>query len=322
MHALRAEANSNNGLTGTSTEVTVTVESPPPTVVIKSPAAGATVAGTVAVTASAATDPSQDEYPTGISFYDGVNSLGSISCQGQRTCEGTVSWHATELTGVHALTAKVETSRDVDTTSAAALVNVVSPPPTVTITSPTSGASLGREITVRAAGHTDPSQDEIPTSIAVYDGTNSVGSFDCQGQQTCEGSVLWDARTLRGRHVLVAVITTSRNRSARSAPVAVGVSVRRRISVGCQLGTHNARIGRAVRGHCIAHGAPAGTPAAVQYMNGGRWHTAVGGRLLAGGRFNFTLRGARRAHFDLWVYVSATSRTAAARAHLGVLLIT
>ena len=142
-HSLTAHVDTEEGLSATSTPVMVTVVSPPPTVAITAPTNGSTVKGTVVVSASGATDPSQVDYPTGISFYDGVNEIGSINCQGQQTCQGSISWKATGLSGVHTLTARMHTDNGLSVTSPGVAVNVLSPSPTVTITRPSSGATLG-----------------------------------------------------------------------------------------------------------------------------------------------------------------------------------
>ena len=194
-HSITASASTYDGYESTSSAVVVNVQSPAPTVTIDSPKAGATVAGTITVQASAATDPSQSDYPDRISVSDGVNSIGDIYCQGQQTCSGSVQWQATGLSGPHTLTATVQTDNELVVTSPGTTVTVVSPPPTVRITSPHTGALLGRVIRVSAAGKTDPSQNDYPSRISISDGANSIGDIYCQGQQTCSGSVEWDRET-------------------------------------------------------------------------------------------------------------------------------
>lgn len=320
-HSLTARASTGAGLSTTSAAVVVNVESPPPAVAVTSPAVGSTVAGAVVVSASAATDPSQDDYPTSISVYDGTKSLGSVSCQGQQTCQGSVKWNATGLSGPHTLTATLRTNRSLSVTSAPTPVTIVSPAPTVTITNPRVGASLRRKITVKVSGQTDPTQVDYPTSITIYDGTSSIGFVSCQGQQRCAGSVIWDARRLNGRHSLTAVVRTNTGRSATSAAVSVGARVKTKPAPRCTLSSFSVKRKQPVRGRCAMAGVPAGTRAAIQYRSGRRWKTAVSGRVRSRGRFSFTLRGARRAKFDLWILVRASSRTSQARGHIGILRI-
>jgi hypothetical protein len=320
-HSLTAKAYSEEGLSTTSVAVPVNVESPPPTVTVTSPAAGSKVSGKISVNVSAATDPSQDDYPTSVSVYDGVKSIGSFDCQGQQTCEGSVTWETTGMSGQHTLTVKVHTNNGVSATSAPVDVQVVSPGPTVKITSPRAGVRLGRVITIRAFGQTNPTQTDYPTSIDIYDGTNSIGSIDCQGQQTCGGSVKWDARDLKGRHKLTAQIHTDTGRSATSAPVVVGEAVKRHVSPHCTLSTFKARRHQPVHGQCTVKGVATGTTISILYRIGASFQTAVRGRIGSSGLYRFTLRATRKAAFDLWVVVSATSRTKAARVRIGTLQI-
>ena len=319
-HTLTAVANANSGGSTTSAPVTVTIVSPPPMVSITSPAAGAKVAGNVTVTASAATDPSQTDYPTQIYFHDGVKSLGSINCQGQTTCQGSVTWAATGLTGSHTLTAAVQTNKGLSETSSPAVVTVLSPGPSVRIVSPGTGAPLGRKLTVRVSGQTDPSQVDYPTSITVHDGTQSIGQVNCQGQQKCAGNITWDARTLSGEHRLTAVIQTNTGRSATSPAVEVGVAVRLKITPSCTLSSSSVGVGQPVRGRCTVPGAPTGTYIAIQYSSNGRWVTVLSGKV-SRGHFSFTLRGHKRATADFWVFVGGTSRTLPARANIGTLKV-
>ncbi len=224
-HELTATVDTNNGLRATSAPVDVTVVSPPPTVSITSPVAGSTIDGTVTIAVTGATDPSLSDYPTQITVYDGVNEINQIGCQGQQTCAGTVQWNATGLSGQHELTATVDTNNGLSATSAPVDVTVVSPPPTVAITSPKAGSLVAGTVMVAASGATDPNQSDYPTQITVNDGTNQIGQISCQGQQTCVGTVQWDTSGLSGRQALTAVINTNRGLSATSPVDVVTVAV-------------------------------------------------------------------------------------------------
>jgi hypothetical protein len=323
-HSLTAEAETNEGATATSAAVPVTVVSPPPTVQITGPSAGTTVEGTVAVAADAATDPSQDDYPTEIKLYDGVNDIGRITCQGQQTCQGQVEWEATGLTGSHTLTAIVSTNRDVSVTSAPVSVTVLSPPPKVSITSPANGAPLRGVKAVAVSGSTAESQDEYPTEITVDDGTSEIGSVRCQGQQTCAGTVQWDTSELKGAHALTATIHTSRDREATSRPVYVGVTPgKHRANVSCHIDSLHVRRGQYDRGSCIAHGVPKGTAVVVQYrVSGQDWTSAPRGSISASGEYVFKVRSRYRVTFEVSVLVAASSRYAATRVVLGTVHVT
>jgi hypothetical protein len=119
-HTLTARARDAAGNISTSAPVTVTVANGPPpdttvpTVAISSPASGATVSGTVPVTATA----SDNVGVTGVEFFgDGV-SLGTDS-----TSPYEVAWDTTTASnGSHTLTARARDAAGNTTTSAAVTV--------------------------------------------------------------------------------------------------------------------------------------------------------------------------------------------------------
>jgi Bacterial Ig domain len=327
-HSLTAEATQGFETSSISAPVMVTVLSPPPTVSITAPTIGATVKGDVSVAVSGATDPSQVDYPTSIVVFDGVNRIGTIECQGQRTCQGSVTWHATGLTGLHALTAQLNTHEQLTVSGAPVSVQVVSPPPTVRITSPSPYARLGGSIVVRVSGATDPSLVDYPTSIAVFDGTtDEIGSIDCQGQQTCSGSVRWNTKGLSGLHTLLAVIHTNTGVSATSPHVPVGGArpqgkPKPKASASCHLHELQVPVRRKDRGVCVLPGVPKGTPVAIQYRRGSSgWSTVVRGHVGSGGHYGFVLRGVRKATYALTILVSANRTYATTRAEVGTLRI-
>jgi hypothetical protein len=325
-HSLTAVAETNEGETASSAPAVVTVLSPSPTVAITSPGAGATVQGTLSVLATAYTDPSQEDYPTEIELYDGVNDIGHIDCQGQRTCQGQVSWNATGLTGVHTLTAVVSTNRGLSLTSAPVSVTVLSPSPGVHIAHPADGAPLRGNIAIDVSGATAPSQEEYPTGISVYDGTSEVGSVDCQGQQTCGGTVQWNTSGLKGTHVLTAIIHTNRNREATSAPVYVGGTPRKRhAKVGCHIDSFHVPIRHQDNGSCTAFNVPARTAVVVQYRTAGEGWKSIAhtqGQISASGRYSFDVHNRSPVTFQVSVLVAANSRYVATRVLLGTVHIT
>lgn len=334
-HTLTARAYQSDESSGTSSPVAVTVVSPDPTVSITSPTAGSTVKGTIAISVTGATDPSQEDYPTSIVVFDGVNEVGEIQCQGQQTCQGTVTWRATGLSGVHGLKAKLTTKDGLGVESPLVNVTVVSPPPTVTITSPSSSARLGGTIMVRASGETDPSQADYPTSIVVYDGVSEIGEISCQGQQTCAGSVKWETHGLKGAQKLDAVIHTQTNRSATSPRVVVGAPQPRPkpkpkpkppaksyVKGACKLVKIVVSVGHSDHGSCLLPGVPAGTRVAVQYRSkSSGWTTAVRNRVGHRGVFRFRLHSRRKAVYVLSLLVYPSRAYAATRLPIGTLRI-
>jgi Bacterial Ig domain len=323
-HTLTARTDTRNNDRTTSAGVTVTVETPPPSVAITSPGPSAVVKGTVPISVETATDSALDDYPESVTLYDGVNFIASFNCQGQITCSGTVNWGATGLTGVHTLKARVTTDRSVQQFSADVPVTVVTPPPTVQITSPKNNAGFRRpSMRISVSTATDPALADYPESVAVYDGTTHIGSFNCQGQITCSGSVTWTTTGLKGRHNLTAVVRTDKDATARSARVRVGQRVRTRAKATCTLSATRARVGRRVRGTCTAPGVPKGTGVAIRYRTaGGSYATAVRTKVGTGGGFRFTLRGNRRATYRLVVTINSNSRYLKTTKSIGTLRIT
>lgn len=324
-HTLTARVDTAEDLSHTSAPVNVTVVSPPPTTTITAPSAGSTVQGDVVVSASSETDPSQEEYPTDVRVYDGINEIGAFECQGQRTCGGSVTWHATGLSGPHLLTAKVYTSRDQSATSQGVGVNVVTPPPSVAITSPATDAPLGGELLVSVTGLTDPNLDDYPTSLQVFDGVKEIGEIECQGQQTCAGSFRWNTHGLKGPQTLAAVVHTNRGATATSAHVIIGVAPKHRlsgVSASCQLGTAHLQDGAIDHGKCVIRGAPVLTHVAIQYLNRHhRWITVLRGHIHIGGVFHFKIEGSGHAAFHLTLLVGASPASTPARFPVGTVYV-
>jgi hypothetical protein len=246
-HTLTARIFTTSGQQTTSSGVAVVAVSPPPDVAIHWPATGAVVKGTVEISVEARSDPALDDYPTSISLYDGANTIGSVGCQAQKTCAGSIVWRATGKTGTHALVARAYTNRGVSASSPPTEVTVVSPAPKVRIVKPLAGARLRGTMTIAVTAATDPALDDYPTTIAIFDGSASIGSVGCQGQQTCAGSVKWRTVGLKGRHVLTAVVHTNRGVSASSRRVVVGARGPHRSSNGKKTTHAKKRVSRRAR---------------------------------------------------------------------------
>lgn len=324
-HELTAVAETNTGQTATSAVVAVKVSSPGPTVHVTSPIGGTHVEGTVMVSAEASTDPSQDEYPTEIRVYDGVNELGGVHCQAQRVCQGQVEWPATGLSGTHVLSAKVDTSRGIEAASPEVDVTVLSPAPHVSITHPTNGSPLGGTIALGVSGYTASSQDEVPNEIVAYDGSDEIGSVRCQGQQTCAGSVPWNTSGLKGAQKLTAVIHTSRSREATSSPVYVGGSPgKARAKVSCHLTSSKVPVKHRDWGSCTTSNVPPGTHTALQVRTSaaGQWTTIATGKVNAAGHYIFWVRNPVPITIEVSVLISASSRSTADRVAIETVTIT
>ncbi len=121
-HTLTAVARDTSNLTTTSAAVPVTVnnvaDTTPPTVAITAPTSGATVSGTVTITATA----SDNVAVAGVQFkLDGANLGGEVT----GTSPYSITWSSTGATnGSHSLTAVARDTSNLTTTSAAVPVTV------------------------------------------------------------------------------------------------------------------------------------------------------------------------------------------------------
>jgi hypothetical protein len=118
-HNLTAQAHDAAGNVGTSTAVTVTLsnDKTPPITSITSPSAGATLTGTVTLTASA----SDNVGVTRVEFYDGSTLIGSATAGPSYS----VSWNTIAVgNGNHSLTSKAYDAANNNASSAAVSVSV------------------------------------------------------------------------------------------------------------------------------------------------------------------------------------------------------
>ena len=144
VHTLRAEATDGGG-SMSSSEITVTVDRAPPTVSILSPADGATVNGSVSVTATAADDVGVIEVKF---FVDGVERASDATAPYQ------FNWNTSpETNGPHTLRAEANDGAG-GTASAQIGVTVDSQAPTVALTFPANGAAV-RGVVAAAATASD-----------------------------------------------------------------------------------------------------------------------------------------------------------------------
>src|SRR5439155_640057 len=146
-HTLRAVAEDVLGVWWPSNPVTVTVfnDHTPPTVTITSPAAGASVTGVVTVAANA----SDNVGVVGVQFQvDGGNLGAEVTAPPY-----SVAWNtAASSDGSHGVRAIGRDAAGNSTISSAVTVTVANDgiAPTVSITSPSSGATVGGVVNVTA----------------------------------------------------------------------------------------------------------------------------------------------------------------------------
>jgi hypothetical protein len=207
------DANGDNAASGDMTFSTLK-DTTAPTVSIVSPAAGATLSGTVNLTANA----SDSVGVSSVQFkVDGTNSGPSLTA-----APYTTSLNTTTLSnGNHTLTAVATDTAGNSATSVGVTVKVnnssSTPPPTVSITSPTSGATVSGTVTVTATATSSVGVANVQFQL---DGAN-VGSAVATSPYTYS----WDTtKASNGSHTLNAVATDTTGLSTTSAGVTVKVS--------------------------------------------------------------------------------------------------
>src|SRR5436190_2160446 len=219
-HTLPARARDAAGNATTSGAVTVTVsngpppDTTPPTVSITSPASGQTVSGTTSVTANAADNVGV----AGVQFLlDGAN-LGAEDTSAPYS----VSWDTTTASNAsHTLTARARDAAGNATTSSAVTVTVANSsgdttPPTVAITSPASGATVGGTINVTA-----DASDNVGVVGVEFRVDGALGPEDTSAPY----GVAWHTTTAsHGSHTLTAIARDAAGNRTTPAPVTVTVS--------------------------------------------------------------------------------------------------
>ena len=215
-HALTAIARDVAGNTTTSAAITVTVNNADvtsPTVAMTAPAAGATIVGTVAVSATA----SDNIGVVGVQFrLDGVN-LGAEDTAAPYT----INWDSkTAANGTRLLTAIARDAAGNTTTSAVVSVTVNNDltAPTVSMTAPLAGATVsGAAVAVSA---TAADNVAVVGVQFLLDGV-ALGAEDTAAPY----SVTWNTVTAtNGAHTLSARARDAAANTTTSATVAVTVS--------------------------------------------------------------------------------------------------
>jgi regulation of enolase protein 1 (concanavalin A-like superfamily) len=214
-YSLTAVVTDNAGATATSSPVSVTVTAAantPPTVSISAPATGAsyTAPATIAFSATAA---DTDGTVTRVDFYANGQLRGSDT-----TGPFTYTWSSVAA-GTYSLTAVATDNTGATTTSSPVnvTVNAANKPPTVSISSPATGAS-----------YTAPASITISATAADTDGSVARVDFYANGQllgpdTSSPFSFVWSA--LAGTYSLTAVATDNTGATASSQAVTVTVAI-------------------------------------------------------------------------------------------------
>ncbi len=186
----------------------------PPSVNITNPGDGATVSGTVTVTA----DASDDNGVTKVEFFVDGNSLGVDSNGGDGW---SASWDTTTASnGAHTVSATAtDTIGQTGTDSVGVTVDNGGPvdnPPNVNITNPAAGATVSGAVTVTA----DASDDNGVTQVEFFVDGTSLG-VDSNGGDGWSAS--WDTTTTTdGAHIVSATATDTIGQTGSDS---IGVSV-------------------------------------------------------------------------------------------------
>ncbi|HLG15183.1 MAG TPA: Ig-like domain-containing protein, partial [Blastocatellia bacterium] len=214
-YSLTATATDNVGATATSTAVSVTVNAPPnapPTVSITSPASGATFTAPANITINASASDSDGGIAKVEFFRDGL-LLGQST-----TAPYSFTWSSVAA-GSYSLTAKATDNLGATTTSTMVSVTVNTSgnqPPTVTITTPTNGATF-----------TAPASFTIKATASDSDGSITKVEFFRNGillgqDTTASYSFAWSG-VAAGSYALTAKATD--NSGATTTSTAVNVTV-------------------------------------------------------------------------------------------------
>lgn len=189
-----------------------TGDTAPPNVSMTAPASGATVGGTVTVSANA----SDNVAVASVQFkLDGANLGGAVT-----SAPYTTSWNAaTASAGSHTLTAvAVDNSGNAATSVPVTVtVNAAAAPPTISLTAPTNGASVNGTVTISANAASSVGVASVQFKL---DGTN-LGSAVASSPYTFS----WNTSSAtNGTHSLTAVVLDTAGTSVTSDGITVNVS--------------------------------------------------------------------------------------------------
>ncbi len=211
-HMLGAVARDTVGNIGTATPVYVTVpnDTTPPSISITAPASGSSVAGTVAVAASA----TDDVGVVGVQFkLDGGNLGAEVIAAPYVTL-----WNTTlSASGTHVLSAVARDAVGNASTALPVSVTVDNVPPSVSITAPASGATVSGTITVSASATDNVAVVGVQFKLdGIYLGPElSTGPY----------AIRWNTASVpNGVHTLIAVARYAAGNTSTSSAVTVHVT--------------------------------------------------------------------------------------------------
>lgn len=206
-HALTARATDDRGAVTTSSAANVIIGAAP-RVVIAAPAACTVV------------DAPIDLFVT-VDVYSASSAIANVELFDGSTSVGTIlqsPWRfviANASVGTHSITARATDVHGLSTTSRPAIVEVraANQPPTVTLTSPSEGATFASGATVTLRADASDPDGKIVSVLFLTDGSFAIGTVTEPPYQ-----VDWKSLT-QGSHTVYARVTDDRNAVTTSAPV-------------------------------------------------------------------------------------------------------
>ncbi|MBI2631566.1 hypothetical protein HYW75_01010 [Candidatus Pacearchaeota archaeon] len=198
-YSLTAKAVDNEDASTTSTAVSITVKKPnvAPTVSISSPATGATFTKTDTIPIIV-TGTDSDGSINKIEIFIGNSKLGEALLKAGTNNQYIYNW-PNVAAGTYSLTAKATDNDGVSTTSGSINL-VVNNPPTISITSPTNGASFDAPASVSINVDVSDSDGQI-TKVEFYNGAIKLGEdsnspYEFSWENVLEGTYLITTKAL------------------------------------------------------------------------------------------------------------------------------
>jgi RHS repeat-associated protein len=214
-YPLTARATDNLGASTTSNPISITVGSPP-TVSFTTPANGASFTAPANVTLTANASSSNGTINR-VEFYQGTTLIGTSTASPY-----TITWDNVTA-GSYSLTAKATDNLGATTASAPVSITV-NAPPTVSITTPTNGASFTAPASITVTANASDSDGSI-SRVDFYQGTTLIGTAT-----TNPYTVSWN-NVAAGGYSLTARATDNLAASTTSNPVNITVGSPPTVSV-------------------------------------------------------------------------------------------
>jgi len=210
-HSFTARATDDLGAVTTSSAINVVVNAPP-TVAITSPASGASFIAPASITLTATAADSDGTIQKVDFFQGGTNLIATAT-----SAPYTVNWSSV-APGSYSVTAVATDNRNATTTSAPVSVTLVANAlPTVSLTSPASGANFSAPANITVSATVLDSDGSIQKVEFFYGGTNLITTLTAT-----PFSFTWTG-VAQGTYSLTAVATDNLSGTTTSAPVSVTV---------------------------------------------------------------------------------------------------